>query len=164
MKYCELIEKIEADKTGLAKGYDINFLQEEFCFKYKPRSLEKLISNDLKLFKAIEKAILKAKKPLEGDFVEYDGNIARIARIYEDDTFQISNKIGVNISKGGYTSSSGCTWDPEITIDSSRLNFNNLTRTPKTKKGRCWMFSEGYAAASRGVSYEIDFKVWLLNK
>ncbi len=158
MTYIELINKIDDDKSGIAKGYDISFLQHEFQGR---RSFSELIAKDLEMFKNIEKALLETKEPKEGDFVEYDGKFARISR--KGYTFQLSNKIGVNVSEGGYSQASGCTWDPEINIDRSRLKLDNLRLTTKTKKGTCWAFSEGYAGANRGVYYGINFKVWLLN-
>jgi len=162
MTYLELIEKIDSDNTGIAKGYDINFLQEEFCFRYKPKNMENLFSSDLKMFKEIEKALLETKQPLEGDFVEYDGKFARISSIHQDNVFQLSNKIGLYVSKRGYAQASGCTWDPDININSERLRINNLIPTTKTKKGSCWTFSEDIAGGGRGVYFEIDFKVWSL--
>ncbi len=164
MTYSKLINKINSDESGIAKGYDISFLQEEFVCRYKPGSLDELIIRDLEMFKDIERALLEAKEPKEGDFVEYDGKFARISRNHHNGTFQLSNKIGVYVSRGGYTQASGCTWDPDFDyIELERLKFSNLTPTSKTRKGECWAFSEGHSGPRRGVYFNINFKVWLLD-
>lgn len=168
MTYKELIENINNDKTGIAKGYSVSFLQEIFCFRYfkDPENPQKmfnaLIAKDLEIFKTIEKELLKAKEPKEGDFVEYDGKFARISSCLNGN-FQLSNKIGVYISKRDFSQASGCVWDSDIDVDSERLKFNNLTLTSKTKKGECWMFSEDCSGRDRGVFYSIYRKVWHLN-
>jgi len=165
MTYSELIEEINADETGLAKGYSISFLQNEHVSRYKPESLQERIARDLKYFKLIEKDLLQTKEPKNGDFVEYeDGKFARICSLYDNNTFQLSNEIGVYVSDGGCTQVSGCAWDPEIEVDEQRLKLKNLSLTKKTKKGECWTFSGGIAGGDRGVWFEISFKVWSLCK
>lgn len=168
MTYEKLIEKINQENSGIAKGYDVNFLQEEFVYRYGSESennFDRRMSKDLEMFKAIEKALFEAAEPKEGDFVEYEGGMARICSTRYGDTFQLSNSIGIYVSEGGYTQASGCTWDPSVKVEdeAERLKFSNLTLTPNAKKGRCWTFSGGEAGGGRGVYFEIDFKVWLLN-
>lgn len=168
MTYEELIKNINSEKTGIAKGYSINFLQDKFCFHYfkdsedQQKIFNAMIAKDLEIFKTAEKVFLEAKEPIDGDFVEYDGKFAKISSC-RNKNFQLSNKIGVYISKRGYSEASGCTWDPDINVDCKKLKFSNLTLTPKTKICRCWTFSEDCAGADRGVYYNISRKVWHLN-
>lgn len=158
-KYDELIEFIENEPTGIAKGYSIEFLQKTF-FK---EELEKVIANDLVMFERIEKSLLEINEPKEGDFVEFDGNISRLSRIHEDGRFQLSESIGVFVSKFS-SQASGCVWDPNISIDWDRENIKYLESTPTWKKGKCWTFSGNDAGGGRGVWFEINFKVWNLGQ
>jgi len=164
MTYENLIGKIENEETGIAKGYDISFLQDACCHRNNSEEIfDNLIAKDLELFASIETALLARKEPKEGDFVEYaDGKFARISVDHRNGTFQLSNNIGVFVSEYG-SQASGCVWDPNLDhIKRERLVFDNLKPTSKTMKGRCWMFSEGNAGGRRGVWYDIQFKVWLL--
>ncbi len=121
---------------------------------------------DLKLFGEIQQDLLETKTPMEGEFVEYeDGKFARISRLRGQLQLQLSNKIGVYVSKNGCSQASGCTWDSDLDhIEKSRLEVENLMPTNSTKKGRCWTFSEGIVGGGRGVYFEIDFKIWKLKK
>lgn len=157
--YDELIKFIENEPTGIAKGYAIEFLQKTF-FK---ENLEKVIANDLVLFEKIEKSLLEINEPKEGDFVEFDGNISRLSRIHEDGRFQLSESIGVYVSDG-CSQSSGCVWDPNISLDYDRENIKYLEPTDTLKKGRCWTFSGNEAGGGRGIWFEINFKVWNLGQ
>lgn len=166
MTYENLIGKIENEKTGIAKGYHISFLQDVCCYRNNGEKIfDNLVAKDLELFNSIEAALLKREKPQEGDFVEYeDGKFARISVDYRNGAFQLSNTIGVNVSEGGYAQASGCVWDPDLDhIERERLKFNNLASTSKTMKGHCWMFSGGNAGGHRGVYYDIQFKIWSLD-
>lgn len=163
MKYEKLIEEIEADKTGLAKGYSISFLQSEFCYTRDGEvNFKKRIESDRKLFETIEKKFLASNLPQQGDFVEYEeGKYARLCCTYNPH-FQLSNKIGVYVSTEGATAS-GCTWDSDLAhIERERLVVENLMPTAEMKKGRCWTFSQNYSGPDRGVYFEINFKVWRL--
>ena len=165
MTYENLIGKINSEETGIAKGYDISFLQDVCCYVNNGEKIfDNLVAKDLELFSSIEAALLKREKPQEGDFVEYaDGMFARNSVDHRNGTFQLSNKNGVYVSEWGYAQASGCVWDPNLDhIKRERLVFDNLKPTSKTMKGRCWMFSEGNAGGRRGVWYDIQFKVWLL--
>ncbi|KIM06068.1 MAG: hypothetical protein KN64_00760 [Sulfurovum sp. AS07-7] len=165
MTYENLIKKINSEKTGIAKGYDIGFLQDVCCYVSNGEKIfDNLVAKDLELFSSIEAALLKREKPQEGEFVEYaDGMFARISVDHRNGTFQLSNKIGVYVSEGGHTQASGCTWDPDLDdIKRERLIFDNLKPTSKTMKGDCWMFSGGNPRGGRSVYHNIQFKVWLL--
>jgi len=167
MTYENLIKKINSDESRIAKGYDIGFLQNLCVYaKDGEEKFDNLIAKDLKLFKLIEEEIIKKEEPQEGDFVEYaDGLFARISRNHQNKNFQLSNKIGVFVSKGGTAQASGCTWDSDLEdIAKERLKFNNLKPTTKTMKGHCWMFSDGNSGAHRGVYYDILFNVWQLGE
>ncbi len=159
MTYENLISFRDNEKTGIAKGYSLEFLRGFYSIE----KLEEVITNDLTLFEKIEKSLQKADKPNEGDFVEFDGNISRLSRIHENGTIQLSNSIGVFVSEG-YSQASGCIWDPEIKIERERLTLKNLEPTSMFKKGRCWKFSGNEAGGGRGVYFEINFKVWNLGK
>ncbi len=77
MTYNELLELINNDKTGIAKGYSVSFLQEQFCFRVNANeNFHKLIANDLALFEKIERLSLEKEEPKEGDFVYYGDEIA----------------------------------------------------------------------------------------
>ena len=79
MTYSELVDKIHADTTGIARGYDISFLQELFvCTIKTSEDFDKLMTRDLKMFSEIEHSLLNSNEPKEGEFVEFDGKIARI--------------------------------------------------------------------------------------
>ena len=157
--YDELINFIENEPTGIAKGYAIEFLQKTF-FK---ENLEKVIANDLVLFEKIEKSLLEINEPKEGDFVEFDGNISRLSRIHKDGQFQLSETIGVYVSDG-CSQSSGCVWDPNISLDYDRENIKYLEPTDTLKKDRCLTFSGNEAGGGRGIWFEINFKVWNLGQ
>ena len=157
MTYEKLISFRDNEKTGIAKGYSLEYLQDF----YSKEKLEKVIANDLAMFEKIEKSLLESNKPKEGDFVQYDEEIARLSGIHADGSIQLSNTIGVYVSDG-CSQASGCVWDPDIKIERSRLSIHNLELTSALKKGRCWSFSEKSSGADRGVYFEINFKVWNL--
>ncbi|WP_152184406.1 hypothetical protein [Sulfurimonas indica] len=158
MTYNKLIELIKEENTGIAKGYSISFLQDEFSFGKTEEELLALFKEDLAIFKGIENVFLKSKEPMEGDFVEYKkGKLARISRLHKNDDIQLSNKIGVYVSNTG-SQASGCTWDPEV--DHEKINTSDLIATTRTKKGTCWTFSQNLSGKDRSVYFEIEFKVW----
>jgi len=160
MTFNEITEKVKKDETGVAKGYSVSFLQEEFTYMRSQEELGSLIYSDYSLFKEIEIHLLSNSNPQEGDFVEYSkGKFARISRC-RGGMMQLSNKIGVFVSLCGTSQASGCTWDPELKYDN--FDISDLEATKETKKGRCWMFSQGISGKDRGVYFEIDFKVWSL--
>ena len=159
MTYDEVISFRDNEKTGIAKGYSLEYLRD-FCSKEK---LEKVIANDLAMFEKIEKSLIEINEPKEGDFVKFDGNISRLSRIHKDGQFQLSETIGVYVSDG-CSQSSGCVWDPDISLDYDRENIKYLELTPTLKKGKCWTFSGNDAGGGRGVYFEINFKVWNLTQ
>jgi len=165
MTYSELINKINSDKSGIAKGYDISFLQNE-CVSYSDgdKKFDNILVGDLQLFTTIQENMANINEPKDGDFVEYEkGKYSRISTDRHDGTFQISNNIGIFVSADGSSSASGCTWDSDFDyIESDRLTLDNLKPTTKTMKGECWTFSGNYAGGGRGVRFDINFKVWLL--
>ena len=158
MTYNELISFRDKEKTGIAKGYSIEFLQNFFS----KEKLEKVIARDLAMFEEIEKSLLNINQPVHGDYVEFDGKISRLSVTHGDGSIQLSDGIGVYVSDS-FSQASGCVWDPNINIERNRLNINNLKLTPKVKKGRCWTFSGNEAGGGRGVYFEINFKVWKLD-
>lgn len=165
MTYSELINKINSDKSGLAKGYDIGFLQNECCgYDNGNERFDRILARDLQLFKTIQENMTNINEPKDGDFVEYEkGKYSRISTDRHNGIFQISNNIGIFVSSDGSSSASGCTWDSDFDyIESERLTLKNLKPTTKTMKGKCWTFSGNYAGGGRGVYSELDFKVWLL--
>lgn len=159
MTYENLISFRDNEKTGIAKGYSLEYLRDFYSIE----KLEKVIANDLALFEKIEKSLLEVNEPKEGDFIEFDGNISRLSRIHANGTIQLSNNIGVFVSDG-CSQASGCTFDSTITVERERLTLKNLEPTPIFKKGRCWTFSGNEAGGGRGVYFEINFKVWNLGK
>ena len=165
MTYPELTNKINNDKSGLAKGYDISFLQNECCgYHNGNEKFDNILAGDLQLFATIQENMANINEPKDGDFVEYEkGKYSRISTGRHNGTFQISNNIGIFVSADGSSSASGCTWDSNFDyIESDRLTLDNLKPTTKTIKGKCWTFSGNYAGSGRGVYSELDFKVWLL--
>lgn len=157
MKYEELVEFINNEETGIAKGYDFQFLRD----KFRLDEVKKTIQNDLKIFSEIEKSLLSLATPKEGDFVKYDGGISRLSRIHPGGSIQLSENIGVNVWHDT-TQSSGCVWDPNIKIDKELLHIDNLVSTDDVKEGKCWMFSGLEAGGGRGVYHKINFRVWEL--
>ena len=157
MTYEKLISFRDNEKTGIAKGYSLEYLQDF----YSKEKLEKVIANDLALFEKIEKSLIDIKKPKHGDFVQFDGKISRLSVIHADGSIQLSNGIGVYVSDG-CSQASGCVWDPNIKIERNRLNIENLELTSRLEKGRCWTFSGKESGGDRGVYFEINFKVWNL--
>jgi len=166
MTYEDLIKRIKNEKTGIAKGFDVGFLQHSCCYSNDGEKIfNDLITKTLSMFKSIEASLLKNKEPQEGDFVEYEGGkFARISVDHRNGIFQLSNKIGVRVSSGGYAQASGCTWDSDLDdIEQDRLVFNNLLPTSKSMKGHCWMLIERNDGGGVGsVYFDIDFKVWKL--
>lgn len=162
LKYIELIELINGEKTGIAKGYSVSHLQKEVR---SVEDFESLIKRDLKMFEEIKAGLLNISEPIEGDWVEYeDGEFARIASLHGGPSFQLSNKIGV-YGWGRGSQASGGVWDCDLDhIERSRLTIENLIPTGDVKKGLCWTFSEGNAGGERGVYFDIDFTVWKLKK
>lgn len=161
--YAELLEKINSEPTGIAKGYKVYFLQDKFvCMMKTEQDFDALIARDLEMFKRIEKRLLESEKPNEGEFVEYGGGMARICSTKFGEAFQLSNTVGVFVHEIGRTEASGCTWDPDVQVDRERLKFSNLIPTNKTQKGICWTFSDGEIVKDGGVYFEIEFKVWSL--
>lgn len=155
--YEELVEFINGEKTGIAKGYDFQFLRDKFTFS----ELEKTIQQDLRIFGEIEKSLLSSLAPKEGDFLKYNGGISRLSRIHPTGSIQLSENIGVFVWKDG-SEASGCVWDPNINIDRELLHIDNLVSTDEVKEGRCWTFSGLEAGGGRGVYHHINFKVWEL--
>jgi len=162
LTYQELIDLINGEDTGIAKGYSIPHLSKLYLSK---EGFESLIKRDLKMFEEIQTGLLSISEPREGDWVEYeDGKFARIASLHGG-SFQLSNKIGVYVSSRGCSQASGAVWDCDLDhIERSRLTVENLSPTNNTKKGLCWTFSEQNAGGDRGVYFDIDFKIWNLNK
>lgn len=112
LKYIELIELINGEETGIAKGYSVSHLQKEV---QSVENFESLIKRDLKMFEEIQVGLLNTMEPREGDWVEYeDGKFARIASLHGGPSFQLSNKIGVYVSKSGCSQASGCVWDSDL--------------------------------------------------
>lgn len=159
MKHDDVINLRDNDTTGIVKGYNLEFLKNIYTLN----EAKDIIAYDLEMFKKIEDSFLKVKEPMRGDFVQYDGQIARLSVIHEDGAIQLSNSIGVFVSDG-CSQASGCTWDSTITIERDRLTLNNLELTSMFKKGRCWTFSGNEAGGGRSVYFEINFKVWNLGK
>ena len=159
MTYADTLDLRDNDITGIVKGYDLEFLQNIYTLE----KAKDIIANDLEMFKKIEESFLNVKEPMRGDFIQYDGKIARLSVIHADGTIQLSNGIGVFVSEG-CSQASGCTWDPEIKIERDRLNLKNLESTSMFKNGKCWTFSGNEAGGGRGVYFEINFKVWNLGK
>lgn len=163
LNYEELISLTDNEETGIAKGYSISHLRQLYLSKEK---YESLFARDFKMFKEIQTGLLNISEAREGDWVEYeDGKFARIASLHGGPSFQLSNKIGVYVSESGCSQASGCVWDCDLDhIERSRLTTENLIQTGDVKKALCWTFSEGNASGNRGVWFDIDFKVWKLNK
>lgn len=163
MNYEEFINLIDNEETGIAKGYSNSYLRQLWFSKEK---YQDLFARDLKMFEEIQAGLLNIAEPREGDWVEYeDGKFARISSLHGGPTFQLSNKIGVYVSQSGCSEARGCTWDSDLDhIERSRLTTENLIPTGDVKKALCWTFSEGSAGANRGVWFEINFKVWKLNR
>ena len=103
MKYEELVEFINNEESGIAKGYDFQFLRDTFSLE----KVKNIIQNDLRIFCEIEKSLLSKTTPKEGDFVKYDGGISRVSRIHPGGSIQLSENIGVNVWHDT-TQSSGC--------------------------------------------------------
>lgn len=159
MTYADTLDLRDNDITGIVKGYDLEFLQNIYTLE----KAKDIIANDLEMFKKIEESFLNVKEPMSGDFVQYDGKIARLSVIHENGQIQLSNSIGVYVSDS-CSQASGCTWDSTITVEKDRLTLKNLEPTSMFIKGRCWTFSGNEAGGGRGVYFEINFKVWNLGK
>ncbi|MFX4155610.1 hypothetical protein ACOL23_11765 [Aliarcobacter butzleri] len=157
MTYEELVNYINSEKTGIAKGYNFQYLRDTFSLD----KVKRIIDNDLKHFEEIEKSLLQKTEPIEGDWVKYDGGISRLSRIHSNGSIQLSENIGVYVWHNG-SEASGCVFDPSIKLDIEELDINNLVPTDEVKKGRCWTFSEQEAGGGRGVYYNINFRVWEL--
>ena len=157
MTYDELVEFIKNEETGIAKGYNFQFLRDMFRLD----KVKEKINNDLKIFGEIEKSLLSLATPKEGDFVKYDSGISRVSRIHPGGSIQLSENIGVNVWHES-SSASGCVWDPNIKIDKELLHIDNLVFTNEVRDGKCWIFSGLEAGGGRGVYHHINFRVWEL--
>ena len=163
MTYQEVINVINNDKTGIAKGYSISFLSENFVCLKTEDELTSLFKKDLTIFNQLEKSLLSIQSPIEGDFVNYEDNkYARISRIHSNGRIQLSNKIGVFIFNDS-SQASCCTWDCDLNIKNDKICLDNLTLSNQIKKGECWTFSEKLSGGDRGVYFQINFKVWNLD-
>jgi len=159
MTYADLIDYREKEETGIVKGYSIEFLQNFRSLEI----LKKVVSNDLAIFNNIEKSLLKINEPISGDFVIYgDNKIARLHKTFSGD-YQISNGIGLFVTDG-CSQSSGCVYDFDIEEQYRHCKSDDLVLTDAFKKGRCWTFSGNESGGGRGVYFEINFKVWKLEK
>ncbi|MCT7647521.1 hypothetical protein [Aliarcobacter butzleri] len=157
MTYEELVNYINSEKTGIAKGYNFQYLRDTFSLD----KVKKIINNDLKHFEEIERTLLQKTEPIEGDWVKYDGGISRLSRIHSNGSIQLSENIGVYVCHNG-SEASGCTWDSDIDLDKDLLKIENLIPTNELKEGKCWMFSELESGGGRGVYHNINFRVWEL--
>ena len=59
MKYEELVEFISNEESGIAKGYNFQFLRDMFRLD----EVKQTIQNDLKIFGEIEKSLLSQLTP-----------------------------------------------------------------------------------------------------
>lgn len=157
MKYEELVEFVNKEESGIAKGYDLQFLRD----KFRLDKVKQTIENDLKIFGEIEKSLLSQTTPKEGDWVKYDDVVSRVSRIHPGGSIQLSENIGVNVWHDT-TQASGCVWDSNIDISRELLHIKNLVPTNEVKEGKCWIFSNLEAGAGRGVYHKINFRVWEL--
>ena len=114
------------------------------------------------MYSEIEKASLAITVPKDGDYVEYaEGKFARISRIHQDNSFQISNKVGVLLWNDGTSQASGCTWDSDIESPDN-LTLNRLKLTDKQMQGRYWKFGNTSLRNATSVNFDIAVKVWAL--
>lgn len=103
-------------------------------------------------------AVLNQYKGIRvGDFVRFtDGVLRRVSQIWRDedgqpDSIQTSNG-GSYYLGTGYVSMSGSLY--------SGIKPWTLTLTSETRKGSVWFFHHGLAGANRGVSAEVEFRVY----
>lgn len=107
-------------------------------------------SKDLELFKQRQQAMDSRTKISEGDWIirksgEYEG-----ISVAHEGLVQAGGFGSVYVAKNGYTSYSGGCGD---LIKSFEL-------TSEKKKRRCWIFSNDFPGAGRGVFNFLTFKVW----
>ena len=83
MNYEELVEFISNEESGIAKGYNFQFLRDMFRLD----EVKQTIQNDLKIFGEIEKSLLSQSTPKEGDFVNTMAVFQEFQEYIQDEVF-----------------------------------------------------------------------------
>jgi hypothetical protein len=115
----------------------------------------KRANKDLELFTERQNKIYERTEISMGDYViQKNGQISRITVYSPDNLIQVGGNYGGSfyIGKNGRCSYSGSCGD---VVDIKKLQF-----TGEYKEGSCWIFSNDWTGANRGVYYVLKFKVY----
>ena len=132
----------------------IDWVDGKPVFSEPSENAIKEAKKDLELFTERQEAIYKRTKITCGDWVQLkDGTFSRVTVLY-DNQIQIggSENGSYHISKGGTCSYSGGCGDIVEKI--------KLKKTTRYKNGLCWIFSQEWTGAHRGVNNILEFKIW----
>ena len=117
------------------------------------QQLEKALKY-VELFKGRQEAIRERSEISQGDWVRLkDGSMSRVTVNHHTGTIQIGGGQGsYHLFRNGYCSySGGC---------GEQVKLSSLKDTGEYKPGGCWIFSNDWSGAGRGVHSELEFKVW----
>jgi hypothetical protein len=119
----------------------------------------KTAERDYELFQKCQEAIYQRTTPAMGDWVELeDGRFERITVHLGENTLQVGGTFGGSfyIYDNGRCSYSGGCGDP--------IKREEIVPTDNYKEGQCWLFSDNWPGANRGVYNILRFKVWKQHK
>jgi hypothetical protein len=112
-------------------------------------------TKDLELFQQRQKLLYDKKIIGKGDWVILkDGRKERVTVTEWNDTIQVGGSFGgsYHVNKyGGCSYSGGC---------GDLINRNELVSTDNFEEGSCWIFSQDWSGAGRGVYNILKFRVW----
>jgi hypothetical protein len=115
----------------------------------------KKAEKDYEHFQESQEAIYKREEISQGDWVEQeDGTLSRVTVSSWSDTVQVGGNYGgsFHVNSNGFCSYSGGCGDS--------IKREELFDTGDYKEGLCWIFSERYVGAHRGVNNILRFKLW----
>lgn len=122
-------------------------------FKPFPETLLNKAARDLQAFEDRQNTRLAKSYPLKGDAViRKDGRKTFIALFVGDGEFQDTNGGSFYLGENYTDYSGGFTMDV--------LKVADLRQTDELTELKCWLFSNNYAGANRGVHHSIKVKTW----
>ncbi len=126
----------------------------EIDFEKVPASLFEKAEKDLMLFSKSEENRAKIEGLCVGDYIkDENGNLTQVGIFLYDGKFQDTNGGSFHVNESGQGSFSGG-------FTGNVLNEKDFKFSGEYKPFNCWIFSEFWAGANRGVHSYIMAKVW----